>query len=71
MNATYRESVLALNPIHLSDDNHNILMDAASLREGLDYKEEIPDSVSERSASEKDMEDDEDIDSESGISDNE
>ena len=44
MNAQYRESVLALNPIHLSDENHDILMDAASLREGLDYKEEIPDS---------------------------
>ncbi len=37
MNAHYRESVLALNPICLSDENHDILMDAASLREGLDY----------------------------------
>jgi hypothetical protein len=45
MNAQYREGVLALNPIHLSDNNHEILMDAASLREGLDYKEEIPDST--------------------------
>ncbi len=59
MNVHYWESVPALNPICLSDENHDILMDAASLREGLDYKEEIPDSASETSASNKDMKEEE------------
>ena len=71
MNAQYRESVLALNPIHLSDENHDILVDAASLREGLDYEEEIPDSASESSASDEDMEEEVDTDSESDELDNE
>ncbi len=71
MNAHYRESVLALNPIRLSDENHDTLMDAASLREGLDYEEEIPDSASESSASDEDMEEEVDTDSESDELDNE
>ncbi len=69
MNAQYRESVLALNPINLSDKIHDILMDAASLREGLDYEEEIPDSASETSASDVDIDKEENTDSESGESD--
>jgi hypothetical protein len=48
MNAHYQESVLALNPICLTDKNHDILMDATSLREELDYEEEIPDSAFKR-----------------------
>ncbi len=60
----YWESVLALNPICLSDKNHDILMDATSLREELNYKEEIPDSASETSASSKDMEEEDDTDNE-------
>ncbi len=71
MNAQYRESVLALNPIHLSDENHDILMDAADLREGLDYEEEIPDSASETSASAVDVEEEDATNSESGESDEE
>ncbi len=63
MNAQYRKSVLSLNPIHLSDENHDILMDAASLREGLDYEEEIPESASETSASDVDVEEEDDTDS--------
>jgi hypothetical protein len=46
-------------------------MDAASLREGLDYKEEIPDSASETSASNKVIEEEENTNSESGESDDE
>ncbi len=71
MNAHYRESVLVLNPIRLGDENHDTLMDAASLREGLDYEEEIPDSASESSASDEDMEEEVDTDSESDELDNE
>ncbi len=51
MNGQYRLSMLALNPIRLSDENHDILMDAASLRDGLDYKEEVPDDCSDESDS--------------------
>ncbi len=71
MNAQYRKSVLALNPIRLSDENHDILMDAASLWEGLDYVEEIPDSASETSASDVDVEEEDDTDNESSESDEE
>jgi hypothetical protein len=71
MNAHYQESILALNPICLSDENHDILMDAASLREGLDYEEEIPDSTSETSTSNKDMEEEDNTDSDSGELDDE
>jgi hypothetical protein len=71
MNANYRESVLALNPIRLSDENHDVLMDAASLREGVDYGEEIPDSASESSSSDEDTEEEDDSNSESGDSYNE
>ncbi len=71
MNAQYRESVLALNPIHLSDENHDILMDAADLMEGLDYEEENPDSALEASASAVEVEQEDDTDSESGESDEE
>jgi hypothetical protein len=42
MNATHRASILLLNPIRLSDDHHDMMMDAASVREGLDYYEDIP-----------------------------
>ena len=51
MNGQYRLSVLALNPIQLSNENHDILMDAASLRDGLDYEEEVPDDCSDESDS--------------------
>jgi hypothetical protein len=64
MNAQYRQSVLKLNPMRLSDENHDILMDAASLREGLDYVEEIPDSSSETS-DDNNMEEDDGTESES------
>ena len=49
MNGQYRLSVLALHPIRLNNKNHNILMDAASLHDGLDYKEEVPDDCSDES----------------------
>ena len=51
MNGQYRLSVLALTPIQLSDENHDMLMDAASLRDGLDYEEEVPDGSSDESDS--------------------
>ena len=63
MNAQYRESVLKLNPMRLSDENHAILMDAARLREGLDYVEEIPDSFLETSDDGEYMEEDDDTES--------
>jgi len=65
MNAQYWQSVLPLNPMRLSDKNHDVLMDAASLREGLDYVEEIPDSSSETSDDNEDMEEDDGTESES------
>ncbi len=64
MNAQYWESVLKLNPMHLSDKNYDILMDAASLREGLNYVEEIPDSSLETSDNNEDMEEDDGTESE-------
>ena len=64
MNAQYRATVLKLNPMHLSDENHDVLMDAASLREGLDYVEEIPDSL-ETSDDDNGMEEDDGTESES------
>ncbi len=64
MNAQYRESVLKLDPMRLSDENHDVLMDAASLREGLDYVEEIPDSSSETSDNDEELEEDDGTDSE-------
>ena len=42
LNVHYRTEVLSNNPMKLCDDDHDTLMDAASLREGLDYEEEIP-----------------------------
>ena len=42
LNVHYRAEVLSNNPMKLCDDDHDTLMDAASLREGLDYEEEIP-----------------------------
>jgi len=65
MNAQYRQSVLQLNPMRLSDKNHDVLMDAASLREGLDYVEEIPDSSLETSDDNEDIEEDNGTESES------
>ena len=65
MNAQYRETVLKLNPMRLSDENHDVLMDAASLREGLDYVEEIPDSSLETSDDNEDMDEDDGTESES------
>jgi hypothetical protein len=63
MNAQYRVTVLKLNPMRLSDKNHDVLMDAASLREGLGYVEEIPDSSSE--TRDGDMEEDDGTESKS------
>jgi hypothetical protein len=71
MNANYRASILFLSPIHLSDKNHDILMDASSLREGLDYDKEIPDSASESSKSNDEMDNDDETNSESNDSDGE
>ena len=51
--------------MRLSDENHDILMDAASLREGLDYVEEIPDSSSKMSDDNEDMDEDDGSESES------
>jgi len=51
--------------MRLSDENHDILMDATSLREGLDYVEEIPDSSSETSDDNEDMDEDDGSESES------
>ena len=65
MNAQYRESVLKLDPMHLSDENHGVLMDAASLREGLDYVEGIPDSSSETSDDDEETEEEDGTESES------
>ena len=65
MNAQYRQRILQLNPMRLSDETHDVLMDAASLREGLDYVEEIPDSSSETSDNNEDMEEDDGTESES------
>ena len=53
-----------LNPVRLSDQHHDVLMDAASLREGLDYVEEIADSASELSNSDEETDDEDDDDSE-------
>jgi hypothetical protein len=71
MNANYWATILLLNPICLSDKNHDILMDALSLREGLDYDEEIPDSASESSESNNEMDNDDETNSESDDSDGE
>jgi hypothetical protein len=65
MNAQYRRSVLQLNPMRLSDETHDVLMDAASLREGLDYVEEIPDSSSETSEDDEETEEEDGTESES------
>jgi hypothetical protein len=65
MSANHRTTVMGLNPIRLSDEHHDVLMDAASLREGLDYTEEIADSASESSDSDEETDDDDDDDSES------
>ena len=46
-------------------------MDAASLREGLDYDKEIPDSASESSKSDDEMDDDDETNSEISDSDGE
>ena len=51
--------------MRLSDENHDVLMDAASLREGLDYVEEIPDSSLETTSDDDDdMEEDDGTESE-------
>ena len=42
MNQDSREQALALAPLRMTDDDHDFLMDAASLMEGLDYEVEIP-----------------------------
>ena len=65
MNAQYWCSVLQLNPMHLSDETHDVLMDAASLREGLDYVKEIPDSSSETSDDDKETEEEDGTESKS------
>jgi hypothetical protein len=57
MNGQYRLSVLALIPIRLSYKNHDILMDSASLCDGLDYEEEVPDDCSDESDSHTSNED--------------
>ena len=57
MNAAHRASVLSLNPIRLSDKNHDVLMDAASLREGLDYEENIPFNTLESSNDDEETDD--------------
>ena len=49
MNGQYRLSVLVLNPIRLTDEVHDVLMDVANLRDGLDYQEEVPNDCSDES----------------------
>jgi hypothetical protein len=51
--------------MHLSDETHDVLMDAASLREGLDYVEEIPDSSSKTSDDDEEMEEEDGTESKS------
>ena len=58
-NAAHRASVLSLNPICLSDENHDVLMNAASLREGLDYEENIPFNTLESSDDNEETDDEE------------
>jgi hypothetical protein len=65
MNAQYQRSVLQLNPMRLSDETHDVLMDAANLREGLDYVEEIPDSSLETSDDDEETEEEDGTESES------
>ena len=62
MNAAHRASILSLNPLRLSDDNHDVLMDSASLREGLDYEEVIPFNTLESSDDDAETDDDEEED---------
>ena len=64
MNAAHRASVFSLNPLRLSDDNHDVLMDSASLREGLDYEEVIPFNTLESSDDDGETDDEEQDDSE-------
>ena len=65
MNAQYQKRVLQLNPMCLSDETHDALIDTASLIEGLDYVEEITDSSSETSDDDDDIEEDNGTESES------
>jgi hypothetical protein len=51
--------------MRLSDETHDVLMDAASLREGLNYSEEIPDSSSETSDDDEETEEEDGTESES------
>jgi hypothetical protein len=50
LNGNYHQEILELEPIKLSDDCHNILMDSA---EGFDYEEEFLDDSSAGSYSEE------------------
>ena len=50
---------MSLNPLRLSDDNHDVLMDSASLREGLDYDEVIPFNTLESSDDNEETDDEE------------
>ena len=56
MNPASRAQALALNPLRVTDEDHDFLMDAASLMEGLDYEVDIPDASTD---DEGDAEDDE------------
>jgi len=42
MTRVTRAQALALNPLRVTNENHDFLMDAASLMEGLDYEVDIP-----------------------------
>ena len=51
-----RLDILALNPLKVPPSEHDFLMDAVSIREGLDYEIELPDggNVEEGHSSDED-----------------
>ena len=56
MNEKSRLQAVALNPLRLRNEDHDFLMDAASLLEGLNYEEEIPDSPGDEEEGDDDEE---------------
>ena len=63
LNARYRAEVLALNPMKIDDQIHDTLMDSASLREGLDFEEEVESDESDSDQSESDEEEESEMSS--------
>ena len=56
MNEKSRLQAVALNPLRLRNEDHDFLMDAASLLEGLNYEEEIPDGPGDEEEGDDDEE---------------